>query len=178
MVSIFNRSKVKRSIELDKITHITYSETSSQFIVHVPSQYDYNLRTLERDEFILYLIYLKEKIGLPPMKIWMRPEINLEQFTKTDKMKNTVCPSEEPKEYNTQQFLDFLKLKDMKIKETAEQTETLISKDGKKLTENDFEVIRMLGKGAFGKVILTRKKDDGELYAIKILNKSDLIKKD
>jgi serine/threonine protein kinase len=66
----------------------------------------------------------------------------------------------------------------MKIKETTEQTETLISKDGKKLTENDFEVIRMLGKGAFGKVILTRKKDDGELYAIKILNKSDLIKKD
>lgn len=64
------------------------------------------------------------------------------------------------------------------MKKNAENTETLISRDGKKLTENDFEVIRMLGKGAFGKVILTQKKDDGELYAIKIINKADLIKKD
>lgn len=54
----------------------------------------------------------------------------------------------------------------------------MISRDGKKLTENDFEVLQMLGMGAFGKVVLTRKKDDGELYAIKILNKVDLIKKD
>jgi len=36
----------------------------------------------------------------------------------------------------------------------------LISADGKKLTEQDFEVIRVLGRGAFGKVILTQKKDD------------------
>lgn len=69
-------------------------------------------------------------------------------------------------------------MKTIQMKKNAENTETLISRDGKKLTENDFEVIRMLGKGAFGKVILTQKKDDGELYAIKIINKADLIKKD
>lgn len=45
------------------------------------------------------------------------------------------------------------------------------------MTENDFEVIRVLGRGAFGKVILSQKKDDGELYAVKIMNKADLIER-
>lgn len=46
------------------------------------------------------------------------------------------------------------------------------------MSEQDFEALRVLGKGAFGKVVLAKKRDDGEFYAIKILDKSQLLKKD
>lgn len=45
------------------------------------------------------------------------------------------------------------------------------------MTISDFEIIRVLGRGAFAKVILAQKKDDGVLYAIKIMSKADLIQK-
>lgn len=178
VMSLFKGSKIKREVDIKKITHITYSENSNQFVLHVPSEYDYRLRTLDRDEFILYLIGMRQKLKQEPVKMWIRPEISLEQFTKTEDMKTNVFPSSQCNEYTAQKFRDYLNKKDFQMMQNAKNTETLISRDGKKLTENDFEVIRMLGKGAFGKVILTQKKDDGDLYAIKIIEKSQLIEKD
>lgn len=45
-------------------------------------------------------------------------------------------------------------------------------------TLENFEFIKMLGKGTFGKVILCREKATGHLYAIKILKKEVIIAKD
>ena len=45
------------------------------------------------------------------------------------------------------------------------------------LTIDEFELIKVIGTGSYGKVILSKKKDTGEVYAIKTLNKKHLIKK-
>lgn len=50
--------------------------------------------------------------------------------------------------------------------------------DNKKLYgPDDFEVLRLLGKGTFGQVYQVKKKDNGRIYAMKILSKKLIVKK-
>jgi hypothetical protein len=47
----------------------------------------------------------------------------------------------------------------------------------KRITLHDFQMLKVLGVGSFGKVILVRKLDNSKLYALKILKKEELYKK-
>jgi serum/glucocorticoid-regulated kinase 2 len=42
---------------------------------------------------------------------------------------------------------------------------------------DDFELLKVIGTGSYGKVILSKKRDTGMVYAIKTLKKKHLIKK-
>jgi len=44
-----------------------------------------------------------------------------------------------------------------------------------KITKDDFELLTVIGKGSFGKVMQVRKKDDGKIYAMKVLRKEAII---
>ena len=55
-------------------------------------------------------------------------------------------------------------------------TENLLQ-PGNKISKNDFLILKVIGRGSFGKVYLVRKKDTGIAYAMKILKKDQLIKK-
>lgn len=50
-------------------------------------------------------------------------------------------------------------------------------KGGSKVSKDDFLMIKVIGRGSFGKVFLVRKKDTGVPYAMKVLKKEQLIKK-
>jgi serum/glucocorticoid-regulated kinase 2 len=43
--------------------------------------------------------------------------------------------------------------------------------------ESSFDILKVIGKGSFGKVLLVRKKDDGKVYALKTLQKAMLYKR-
>lgn len=47
-----------------------------------------------------------------------------------------------------------------------------------RLSLEDFETVKVIGKGAFGEVRLVQKKDTGKIYAMKTLLKSEMYKKD
>lgn len=49
----------------------------------------------------------------------------------------------------------------------------------KKISKDDFEFLKVVGRGSFGKVYMAKKKDsnDGEIHAIKVLDKSVLLKR-
>ena len=42
---------------------------------------------------------------------------------------------------------------------------------------NDFEILKVIGKGSFGKVFQVKKMGENEIYAMKVLNKSVIKKK-
>lgn len=44
-----------------------------------------------------------------------------------------------------------------------------------KVTKEDFDSLRLLGKGSFGKVVLVRKKDSGEIFAMKVVIKESIL---
>jgi RAC serine/threonine-protein kinase len=50
--------------------------------------------------------------------------------------------------------------------------------DEKAYTLADFEMMKVLGKGTFGKVMLSKEKETGEIYAIKVLKKEVILAKD
>uniref|UniRef100_A0A7N8Y662 non-specific serine/threonine protein kinase n=1 Tax=Mastacembelus armatus TaxID=205130 RepID=A0A7N8Y662_9TELE len=60
----------------------------------------------------------------------------------------------------------------------TEDMEIAVSKSRMKVTMNDFDYLKLLGKGTFGKVILVKEKATGMYYAMKILRKEVIIAKD
>lgn len=47
--------------------------------------------------------------------------------------------------------------------------------NGKKVSKEDFELLTVIGKGSFGKVMQVKKKDDGRIFAMKVLKKEAII---
>lgn len=52
------------------------------------------------------------------------------------------------------------------------------SSRGRRIQLDDFEYLKVIGKGTFGKVILCREKKTGSLFAIKVLKKETIIARD
>lgn len=53
---------------------------------------------------------------------------------------------------------------------------TQISKGA--VTVRDFRTIKVIGKGSYGKVLLVEKKDTKKMYALKILKKGEILRRD
>ena len=49
--------------------------------------------------------------------------------------------------------------------------------EGGSVNKNDFEMISIIGKGSYGKVSLVKKRDTGQLYALKVLKKSEIVRR-
>eukprot|EP00002_Diphylleia_rotans_P007945 TRINITY_DN1759_c0_g1_i1.p1 TRINITY_DN1759_c0_g1~~TRINITY_DN1759_c0_g1_i1.p1 ORF type:complete len:397 (-),score=105.82 TRINITY_DN1759_c0_g1_i1:291-1481(-) len=54
---------------------------------------------------------------------------------------------------------------------------TIYSESKEKVTLDSFDLLTVIGKGSFGKVMQVRKKDDGKIYAMKILRKDAVIER-
>lgn len=77
----------------------------------------------------------------------------------------------------TEQYIE-QETKIVNKKENSEKIDTQEEhKDWKQLQPNDFEKIKLIGKGDVGKVYLVRLKGTNQLYAMKVLSKKEMIKR-
>jgi len=59
--------------------------------------------------------------------------------------------------------------------ELGTEESIIFSKNKQVVTKDDFELLTVIGKGSFGKVMQVRKKDDGKIYAMKVLRKDTIV---
>ena len=65
-----------------------------------------------------------------------------------------------------------------KLKEHASKETEFLRLRRSKLGADDFEPLKVIGKGAFGEVRLVQKIDTGHIYAMKVLRKREMVEKD
>jgi len=55
--------------------------------------------------------------------------------------------------------------------------QVLLEIEQEKVSVKDFDLLNVVGKGSFGKVLQVRKKDNGRIYAMKVLNKKTILER-
>lgn len=190
--AIYNIKKksVQRRIPIEKIEALTISTMSSEFIIHIKEEYDYRLLSYEKRqeiiESVLNVVCNVKQLSTS-FPVYNVPMINLNSVMTTHslfKQKKFVRPA---KNYltimNLEKFHDSVKTDTERKTELRKRTTVLFDKNKapnqpKDLCIEDFELLKVLGKGAFGKVMLAQKKDNKNIYAIKVLKKQEIIDQD
>lgn len=188
--AIYNikKKQIQRRIPYEKLDSITRSKMSSEFVLHIKEEHDYRYLSFEHRthiiEMILFILCKVKKL-CTVFKVYLVDLVNLDTVMTTHakfKEKMFVRPKE-----TDATLVDLEKYEEEEAKENNRKTQlktrtTMMykknQKDNTELSLNDFELLKVLGKGAFGKVILAQKIDNKKLYAIKILKKKDIIDQD
>ena len=131
--------------------------------------------TTEKRYSEFYLLHHKLKTKFPDVKKlkFPRKEFFFSLANSTVKQRRTLFElylntllTFKPRPFDLNEFLQL-----------EEHTTRTGVTDSEKLTVDDFELLRVLGKGSFGKVYLVRLLSDGEIYAMKVLKKQDVKKR-
>lgn len=189
--AIYNvkKTQVQRRIRYEDLEAITISTQSSEFVLHVQASYDYRFLSFDHRteivETILYVLVSVKKL-CSAFKIFEVDLINLNTVMTTKAMfknKKVIRPPEKyAKIMDLDQFSDKKNADTQRTTNMRKRTTMLYKKEKKdEATDvciDDFELLKILGKGAFGKVILAQKKDTKKIYAIKVLIKKHIIEQD
>jgi serum/glucocorticoid-regulated kinase 2 len=169
--------KQQRRIELASVVGVTKSRHSDEFLVHCPSEYDYRFSSQLKEQIVNVII----KAGKAMNKlfyIWETQELNLKDLatTKADKKKGVtkIPPIETAINFRTGP------VEEEKKEPRGKRSQTIFAaqENSREVTLNDFAMLKVLGRGSFGKVMLVQKKDTKQLYAMKSLRKDALLERE
>ena len=194
----FQKKKLKRKIEYNKIRGITYSKISSElFVVHGNEvEYDYSFQSQERNLVISLISKFYEEQTGKPIKICEVNEKTLKNYVTVKKEKKkdaSFSKMDESKIIDTKKFLSenkFLEIKSrtvsnsiIKEEKKIEDERPLVIKTNmifykeqklESATLENFKIIKILGRGEYGKIFLVRYNDTNQYYAMKSIKKDYL----
>eukprot|EP00475_Leptophrys_vorax_P019612 TRINITY_DN2687_c0_g1_i1.p1 TRINITY_DN2687_c0_g1~~TRINITY_DN2687_c0_g1_i1.p1 ORF type:complete len:606 (-),score=162.74 TRINITY_DN2687_c0_g1_i1:1616-3340(-) len=174
-------SVIKRRILLHKISGISQCEEAKEFVVHVFDEYDYRYCS-ERTELICDVLqYECKRVARKNLDIFQVDQSQLDKITLT----RIKALSMEQKSESRNELLGLtghaeLKRELQKDKDQANVRSTqqvAIASDMQVLdTQNktleDFDILKVIGRGALGKVVLVEERASKKIFAMKILKKA------
>jgi len=164
--------KCKRRVPLDKIESITVSTASDEFVVHIPDEYDYRFKSPNKDEICKCMKKAIKKITGKGVKTTHVQESALDDLTWTkDKAKNLSREEQAKIKVKLAAEVHTSDDKEGKNDETVDE----VIRGDKKISIDSFDLLKVLGRGSFGKVMLVKHKETQQIYAMKILKKAMLV---
>ena len=180
--AIYNLKKtnLKRRIDYKTIMGITLSKFSDEFVIHCEDiDYDYHYISSRKKIIIEIIAKNYEAIKEEELKLFEIGVKNLNTFVTTKKEKEKQQNlSRMPKTgqisvkdylFGNQSKTDVKRIgtkKDKKKKTTFQNVE---------VTYSDFEIIKTIGRGSVGKILLVKYNNDEKYYAMKVMRKDQLI---
>ena len=178
---IYNLKKttLKRRIDLKSIKGITLSKISDEFVIHCnDEEYDYQYISQKKKTIVEIIAKYYYNILNEELKLFELNVSSLSTFvtSKKEKMKEksssrmprTNCISIGEYIYGTKKNIKIEK-KEARIKKTNK----IITNT--KVVMDDFEIIKTIGRGSVGKIILVKYKKTDDLYTIKSMRKDQLL---
>ena len=179
--AIYNLKKLslKRRIDLKTLIGITISKNSEEFVIHCKNiDYDYHYSSPRR-KIIIEIISKNYEINV---------EQEIKLFELQDKNLNEYVTSKEEKEKQISYTRMPKNIKSLNVKDYlfGNQSKTEIDKNKSifpikpkfkyiAVNYNDFEIIKVIGRGFIGKILLVKYKKDGKYYAMKMMRKDQII---
>ena len=183
---LYNMKKktLKRKINYSEILGITYSKLTYEFIIHGNNkEYDYAYISQDRNIIICIIAYCYQENTGKPLKICEVQEKTLANFITSKKDKkadSTKTKMDEKYLIDTKKFLAE-NMKDL-VEDSGKgkKSGTIFSKHQtiKHVSLEDFQIMKVIGRGSFGKVCLVQYKKTKEVYAMKSLKKDVLLDQD
>ena len=175
--AIYNLKKLtlKRRIDLKTIIGISVSRVSDEFVIHCNDiDYDYQYCSKRKRTILEIVAKNYELINEEELKLFALSVKNLSTIVTTKKEK------EKQKNFTRMPKKNSVNIKDYLF---GSQSKGQSSKAGKTqcsfkyvhVEYTDFEIIKVIGRGSVGKILLVKYKKDGKLYVMKNMRKDQLI---
>jgi serum/glucocorticoid-regulated kinase 2 len=169
--------KCKRRIPISSIAGVTASQISDEFVLHVPEEYDYRFKSAKKQKICEVLEQLYPGAYGAEKNARLRT-----QYVQTGDLKDRAVTKEQASQQSREDIMRRKKQlagevhsSDGKEKDEGKTTALDDDMSGEEVRLDDFELLKVLGRGSFGKVMQVKKKSDGRVYAMKILKKRAII---
>ena len=179
--AIYNLKKLslKRRIDLKTLIGITISKNSEEFVIHCKNiDYDYHYSSPRR-KIIIEIISKNYEINVEQeIKLFELPDKNLNEYvTSKEEKEKQISYTRMPKNIKSLNVKDYLFGNQSKTEIDKNKNIVLIKPKFKYIAVNynDFELIKVIGRGFIGKILLVKYKKDGKYYAMKMMRKDQII---
>ena len=179
--AIYNLKKLslKRRIDLKTLIGITISKNSEEFVIHCKNiDYDYHYSSPRR-KIIIEIISKNYEINVEQeIKLFELPDKNLNEYvTSKEEKEKQISYTRMPKNIKSLNVKDYLFGNQSKTE--IDKNKNIVSIKPKfkyiAVNYNDFEIIKVIGRGFIGKILLVKYKKDGKYYAMKMMRKDQII---